>query len=143
MAIVTISRLYGSGGSDVAARVAELLGWSLLDNALIDEVAARLGVSPEQVTLREERVDVERRPVDRPVTDADRQFQERTIEATETAEEAVVSKEARVTEELVVRKEVDERTQTVSDTVRSTEVEVEDERTKRMTGTTGNPDDRT
>jgi cytidylate kinase len=56
LSIVTISRLYGSGGSEVAARVAETLGWELLDNALIDAVAERLGVSPEEVTLREERV---------------------------------------------------------------------------------------
>ena len=82
----------------------------------------------EQVTLREERVDVERRPVDRPVAAGDDAFRERTIEATESAEEAVVSKEARVTEEVVVRKQVEERTETVSDTVRRTEVEVEDER---------------
>ena len=83
----------------------------------------------EQVTLREERVHVERRPVDRPVGAADNaQFRERTIEATETGEEAVVSKEARVKEEVVVRKEAEERTQTVSDTVRRTEVKVEDER---------------
>jgi uncharacterized protein (TIGR02271 family) len=83
----------------------------------------------EQVTLREERVQVERRPVDRPVTDADAAaFRDRTIEATETAEEAVVAKEARVVEEVVVRKTADERTETVSDTVRRTEVEVEDDR---------------
>ncbi len=82
----------------------------------------------EQVALRQERVDVDRRPVDRPVADADRAFQERTIEATETAEEAVVSKEARVTEELAVRKEAEERTETVRDTVRRTEVEVDDDR---------------
>jgi len=83
----------------------------------------------EQVTLREERVHVERRPVDRPIGAADdAQFRERTIEATETGEEAVVSKEARVKEEVVVRKEAEERTQTVSDTVRRTEVKVEDER---------------
>jgi len=50
------------------------------------------------------------------------------IEATETAEEAVVAKEARVTEEVVVRKQAEERTETVRDTVRRTEVEVEDER---------------
>jgi N-methylhydantoinase A len=43
MAIITISRMYGSGGSDVAARVAQLLGWSLLDNAFVDAVAERLG----------------------------------------------------------------------------------------------------
>jgi uncharacterized protein (TIGR02271 family) len=83
----------------------------------------------EQVRLREERVQVERRPVDRPVGAADDAlFRERTIEATESAEEAVVSKEARVVEEVVVRKEAEERTETVEDTVRRTEVEVEDER---------------
>ncbi len=82
----------------------------------------------EQVTLRQEHVDVERRPVDRPVTDADRLFQERTIEAAERAEEAVVTKEARATEEVVIRKTAEEQTQTVQDTVRRTEVEVEDER---------------
>lgn len=80
----------------------------------------------EQVTLRKEHVDVERRVVDRPVTDADRLFQDRTIEATETSEEAVVSKEARVTEEVVIRKDASERVETVRDTVRRTEVEVED-----------------
>jgi uncharacterized protein (TIGR02271 family) len=49
----------------------------------------------EQVTLREERVAVERRPVDRPLSDADRVFEERTIETEEWGEEAVVSKEVR------------------------------------------------
>jgi len=94
----------------------------------------------EQVNLRQEHVSVERRPVDRPVSDADRTFQDRTIEATEKREEAVVSKDARVTEELVVKKDVDQRTQTVSDTVRKTEVEVDDERNARMSGTTGTTD---
>ena len=92
----------------------------------------------EQVALREERVNVERRPVDRPVAAGDDAFRERTVEATESAEEAVVSKEARVKEEVVVRKQSEERTQTVSDTVRRTEVEVEDERGR--TGTTERPD---
>ena len=102
----------------------------------------------EQVSLREENVHVERRPV----TDATRTgtgsgdalFQERTIEMDETREEAVVSKEARVTEELVVSKDVEQRTETISDTVRSTEVEVEDERGNRVagTGTTGKTTDR-
>ncbi len=82
----------------------------------------------EQVTLREEHVRVERRPADRPVAAGDDAFRERTVEATESAEEAVVSKEARVTEEVVVRKHSEERTETVSDTVRRTEVEVEDGR---------------
>jgi len=92
----------------------------------------------QQVSLREEHVEVERRAVNRPVTDADRLFQERTIEATESAEEAVVAKEARVVEELVVRKEAEEHVQTVQDKVRRTEVEIEDERrTAGTTGTTG------
>lgn len=81
----------------------------------------------EQVQLREEHVNVERRPVDRPLTaaDANAAFQERTIEATEMAEQAVVAKSARVVEEVVVNKDVQQRTETVRDTVRRTDVEVE------------------
>ena len=56
MSVVTISRLYGSGGSEVAARVAADLGWSLLDNGVIDAVAARLGITRTEVARREERV---------------------------------------------------------------------------------------
>ncbi len=82
----------------------------------------------EQVNLRQENVHVERRPVDRPVGGSDNLFRERTIEAEERAEEAVVSKEARVKEELIVKKDIEQRTETVSDKVRRTEVEVEDER---------------
>lgn len=92
----------------------------------------------EQVNLRQEHVHVERRSVDRPLSDADAAFRDRTIEAEERSQEAVVSKEARVKEELVVRKDVEQRTETVSDTVRSTEVDVEDERRKALnkSGTT-------
>ena len=70
-------------------------------------------------------------------------FQDRTIEVEEKSEEAVVSKDARVKEELVVKKDVEQRTETVSDTVRRTEVEVEDERGRTTgTGTTGASTDR-
>jgi uncharacterized protein (TIGR02271 family) len=97
----------------------------------------------EQVALRQEHVDVERRPVDRPVAAGDDAFRERTVEATESAEEAVVAKEAQVKEELVIRKTAEEQTQTVQDTVRRTEVEVEDERQAGTstggTTTTGTP----
>ena len=80
----------------------------------------------ESVSLREEHVNVERRPVDRAVTNADLALQgERTIELTETAEEAVIGKSARVVEEVVVGKDVTERTEHIHDTVRRTEVEVE------------------
>jgi uncharacterized protein (TIGR02271 family) len=80
----------------------------------------------ETVRLRDETVHVERRPVDRPATEADvAAAKERTVEVTETDEEPVVRKQARVVEEVVVSKDVEERTETVRDRVRRTEVEVE------------------
>jgi uncharacterized protein (TIGR02271 family) len=86
----------------------------------------------EQVNLQQERVSVERRPVDRPLSGNERAFQDRTIEVEQRGEEAVVSKDARVKEEVVVKKEdVQQRTERVSDTVRRTGVEVEDERTRQ------------
>jgi len=56
VSIVTVSRLYGSGGSEVAALAAKQLGWSLLDNAVVDAVATRMGLSVAEVRDREERV---------------------------------------------------------------------------------------
>jgi cytidylate kinase len=56
MAVITISRQYGSGGSEVAERVARALGWSLYDNAVVEEVAQRLRMTPAEVSAREERV---------------------------------------------------------------------------------------
>jgi uncharacterized protein (TIGR02271 family) len=80
----------------------------------------------EQVQLREEHVRVERHRVDKPATEADMAaFKEGSVELRETAEEAVVSKSARVVEEVVVGKEVTQRTEQVNDSVRRTEVEVE------------------
>ena len=91
----------------------------------------------EQVNLREERVDVERHPVGQRVRPgaADDLLRDRTIEMTESAEEAVVSKDAEVTEEVVVRKFEGERTEGVSDTVRRTEIDVEDTRGDEGIGT--------
>jgi uncharacterized protein (TIGR02271 family) len=79
----------------------------------------------EQVNLHDERVTLDRRPVTdgRPISDAD--FTERTIEMTETTEEAVVAKETFVTEEVRLRREAVDRVETVRDTVRRDEVEVE------------------
>ncbi|MCJ2067206.1 YsnF/AvaK domain-containing protein, partial [Methylobacterium sp. J-088] len=93
----------------------------------------------EQVTLRDETVHVDRRVVDRPVTAADEAlFASKTIEATEMREQAVVSKEARVVEEVGIRKDAGQRTETITDKVRHTEVEVEDERGNvSRTGTAG------
>ncbi len=85
----------------------------------------------ETVTLREETVHVDRRPVNRPVGEADAAaMREGTIEVPTMAEEAVVAKDARVVEEVVVGKNVTERDETVRDTVKRTDVEVEEINTK-------------
>ncbi len=89
----------------------------------------------ERVSLRTESVQVDRRLVDRAISATDALFQDRTIELEEFAEEAVVSKQARVVEEISLRKEVHDRTETIHDTVRHTEVEIEDGRT--ATGAVG------
>jgi uncharacterized protein (TIGR02271 family) len=78
------------------------------------------------VRLREEHVTVQRNPVNRPATEADfAAFKEGDVEITESAERAVVGKEARVVEEVTLGKEVSEREETIHDTVRKTEVDVE------------------
>ena len=80
----------------------------------------------ESVRLREERVRVDRQPVDRPVNEADlRAGADQVVEVKEYAEEPVVSKQARVVEEVRVNKEATERTEQVRDKVRHTEVRVE------------------
>jgi len=92
----------------------------------------------EQVTLREEHVNVERRPVDRAVSSADANaFKEQSFEMTERSEQAVVSKQARVIEEVIIGKETSQRTETVKDTVRRTDVKVEQSNaTMQPTGST-------
>ena len=82
----------------------------------------------ETVTLRDETVSVERR---RPVTAGEPgvpagAFEERTVEVHQVAEEPVVNKTARVAEEVVVRKDTAERTETVRDDVRREQVEIQD-----------------
>lgn len=52
---ITISREYGAGGSSVAQMVAERLRWRLVDNQVVEEVARRAGLSPDDVARREER----------------------------------------------------------------------------------------
>ena len=86
----------------------------------------------ESVNLREEHATIERRAVDRPATAAD--LKEGSVEIRETAEEPVIAKTARVVEEVMVGKEASSRTETVNDTVRGTEVDVE-----RTAGTDDSP----
>jgi cytidylate kinase len=53
--IITISRQYGAGGAEIARRVGERLGWRVADNEFVERVAARAGLTPQEVAEREER----------------------------------------------------------------------------------------
>ncbi len=90
-------------------------------------VSTRVVETPvhEQVRLREEHVEVERRPVNQRVDNPDRLFADKSFEVSATSEEAVIGKTARVTEEVIVRKDVGERVEQIDETVRRTEVDVD------------------
>ena len=97
----------------------------------------------EQVRLRDERVIVERRPASGEVPSGAGGMQEREFEVTERHEEPVVEKRAREVEEVVVRREANERVETVRDTVRETKVDVDKEPADRRADVGGaNPPNR-
>lgn len=103
-------------------------------------VVSRMVETPvhESVTLREEHASIERRPVDRPASEADlANFGGESIEVRETAEKAVVNKTARVVEEVSVGKTATERTEQVSDTVRKTVVDVQNDGRNTGAGISG------
>jgi uncharacterized protein (TIGR02271 family) len=79
----------------------------------------------EEVTLHEEHASVARRAINDPSYIRDIDWSDRTIEVPESSEEAVVSKSARVVEEIVVGKEGTDRVETIKDKVRRQQVEVE------------------
>ena len=85
----------------------------------------------QDVTLHSERVSIERRPVSGGTRTATPEFTDRVIEMSETDEEVVVGKTAHVVEEVVVRKDATERVETVRDTVRREEVEIDQDRNVR------------
>jgi uncharacterized protein (TIGR02271 family) len=95
----------------------------------------------ENVTLHSERVSIDRRPASAGARVDDADFTDRTIEVAETDEEAVVGKKARVKEEVVVHKEATDRVETVRDTVRRQDVEIErdDDATSPTGGATPMP----
>lgn len=115
----------------------------ILDNANSVDIDGRANVrvrsyvvetpGSKHVLLRDENVSIDRRPVSGGTIPEDA-FRERTIEMTESHEEAVVNKDARVVEEVVVHKDVNTRDGTVSDTVHRTEVEVDRDTDKGRTG---------
>jgi uncharacterized protein (TIGR02271 family) len=99
----------------------EVQGGGVRVNTRVEEVPVN-----EQVTLREETVDIHRKPVSREVTDADvATIQQGSFEVVEHDEQAVVSKQARVVEELHIKKNVEERVENIQDTVRRTDVDVD------------------
>jgi cytidylate kinase len=89
MPLITVSRQYGADGSRVAALVAEALGWPLLDETLVDSVAARLGTPREAVAALDEK----------PPTLARRLFD---VFALATPESAPAAAEPALTEERVL-----------------------------------------
>lgn len=128
------------------AGMADLPGYESRDHEIMDvveeemEVGKRSEISDrvrihthvsehpveETVNLRKERIDVERRPADRPATDQDLEsFRDETFEVTATSEEPVVEKRARVVEDVEVHKYVEDEEHTVRDTVRRKDVDVE------------------
>lgn len=96
----------------------------------------------ETVNLRDEHVEVERRPVDQRIEPSELEnsdlLREREIEMRETAEEPIIGKEARVKEEVVVKKTAEEHQEQVDDTVRRTRVEVDQAEPRERESETGN-----
>lgn len=104
-------------------------------------VRSRIIEKPVQanVRLREEHVAVNRHPVNRAVTDADlTSVKGGDIEITERAEVPVISKQAHVVEEITIGKNVTEHEETIRDTVRRTEVDVEEINTETTTRSADN-----
>ncbi|HMC57160.1 MAG TPA: cytidylate kinase-like family protein [Gemmatimonadaceae bacterium] len=103
--IITVSRVFGSGGSDVAANVAGQLGWTLLDNDVVDSVAERLGMSSAEVSDIEERVPTfaERIATSMRMSTPEYVVPIADASLTDTAEMRVVDTTKRVMEEAVQR----------------------------------------
>src|SRR5260221_10803549 len=55
--VITVAREFGSGGAEIARQLAERLGWNLLDNALVQQVAQSAEIDPELARRLDERVD--------------------------------------------------------------------------------------
>jgi cytidylate kinase len=56
LSVITVSRQYASGGSAIAKQVADRLRWTIVDHEFVDRVSERIGLPPDEVAQREERV---------------------------------------------------------------------------------------
>ena len=54
MRAITISREYGSGGGEIASRLAKRLGWLLIDHAIVERVASEMGTSTQEAEAHDE-----------------------------------------------------------------------------------------
>ena len=79
----------------------------------------------QQITLHEEHCEVARRPVTDPKLAQDIDWKDQILEVTETSEQPVVNKTARIAEEVVIRKRGSDHVETIRDTVRRQQIEVE------------------
>jgi uncharacterized protein (TIGR02271 family) len=120
---VAIFERHGAVDIDERATEWKKQGWKGRFEA--DVAQAQTDEARTTVELEEERVDVERRPVNRPAGASGEVLRERSFEVRERGEEPVVEKRARVVEEVKVGKKREKKSRTVQDTVRKTEVEVE------------------
>lgn len=102
--LITISREFGAGGSSLARLISERLGWRVVDNQLVDEVAARAGLTPQEVRDREERGPTFAERVARALTVATPELLTPTSVELPEAEEARL---VRITEQVVAEAAVD------------------------------------
>jgi cytidylate kinase len=102
MPVITVSRMYGSGGSEVAERVAAALRWSLFDNSMIDKITERSGLTRAEVTAQDERVpSMVERLASALSLGSPEMMPPVTTGAVETTEERIVAVTRRVIEEAV------------------------------------------
>ncbi|MEO5798642.1 MAG: cytidylate kinase-like family protein [Gemmatimonadales bacterium] len=102
--LITISREFGAGGSSLARLVSDRLGWRVVDNQLVEEVAARAGMTPAEVRQKEERGPTFAERVARALTVATPELLTPTAIELPEAEEARL---VRITEQVVAEAAVD------------------------------------
>ncbi|MFW0699423.1 YsnF/AvaK domain-containing protein [Pantoea sp. R13S299] len=79
----------------------------------------------EDISLHEQHADIFRRSVNEPTLAGEVDWSEKTVEVAETHEQPVINKTTHVKEEVVVRTDGSDRTETINDTVRRQEVDID------------------
>lgn len=95
----------------------------------------------ENVSLHEQHAEIFRRPVNETGSPDQVDWSEKTVEVEETHEQPVVNKTAQIIEEVVLRKEASDRVETINDSVRRQEVDIDHARADHLNAdpVTGNP----